>query len=164
MRALTLHAPWAWAICYLGKDIENRSWQPPATIIGERIAIHAGGPAQWDAMYRKFRWAPVFVCANRAPLLDGAQDKVRATFKSGDVAYKAERDRFCSSIVATAVISKVLPPQDIDAGWYIAGNYGWKLTDVQVLSQPVPIARGMLGFWNLTPEQEAAVVAAGRLQ
>jgi hypothetical protein len=42
MKALTLKAPWATAIAKLGKDIENRSWRPPAAIIGERIAIHEG--------------------------------------------------------------------------------------------------------------------------
>ena len=27
MRALSVRQPWAWAILYAGKDIENRSWQ-----------------------------------------------------------------------------------------------------------------------------------------
>jgi len=42
MLALTLIQPWAWAICHAGKRIENRDWPPPARIIGQRIAIHAG--------------------------------------------------------------------------------------------------------------------------
>lgn len=41
-RALTIRQPWAWAILYAGKDIENRSWPPPHHVIGHRIAIHAG--------------------------------------------------------------------------------------------------------------------------
>lgn len=157
MRALTLHAPWAWAICYLGKDIENRSWQPPATMIGQRIAIHAGSSKQWKPAV----WLDVVDTA----LLQSCDMVLKAMeFMSEDENERTERDRFCSSIVATAILERVIPPQDTDKGWYIAGQYGWKLTDVQVLSQPVPIARGMLGLWNLTPEQEAAVVAAGRLQ
>ena len=47
MRALTLHRPWPWAILHLdgarAKRIENRLWAPPDWILGERIAIHAGG-------------------------------------------------------------------------------------------------------------------------
>lgn len=42
MKALTLLNPWAQAIAYWGKDVENRTWAPPASLVGERIAIHAG--------------------------------------------------------------------------------------------------------------------------
>ena len=41
MKALTLWRPWAWALFH-GKDVENRTWSPPASMIGQRIAIHAG--------------------------------------------------------------------------------------------------------------------------
>jgi hypothetical protein len=50
VKALTLHAPWAHAVAHLGKDIENRTWRPPASVIGTRIAIHAGATAT-DAEY-----------------------------------------------------------------------------------------------------------------
>lgn len=43
MRALTIKQPWAWAITAGHKTLENRSWRPPAALIGQRIAIHAGG-------------------------------------------------------------------------------------------------------------------------
>lgn len=46
MKALTLWRPWPWAILYRTKRIENRGWAPPASIIGEMIAIHAG--RTWD--------------------------------------------------------------------------------------------------------------------
>ena len=39
MKALTIRQPWAWAIVYAGKDIENRSWK---TKLRETIAVHAG--------------------------------------------------------------------------------------------------------------------------
>jgi len=39
LRALSVRQPWAWAIIYAGKDIENRSWQNKHTI--GTIAIHA---------------------------------------------------------------------------------------------------------------------------
>ena len=40
MRALTVRQPWAWAIIYGGKDIENRSWTNCHAT--GTIAIHAG--------------------------------------------------------------------------------------------------------------------------
>ncbi len=45
--ALTLHRPWPWAIIHGSKRVENRSWAPPAWLIGQRLAIHAG--KRWDA-------------------------------------------------------------------------------------------------------------------
>lgn len=42
MKGLTLKQPWAHAIMYLRKDVENRNWEPPDSLIGKYIAIHAG--------------------------------------------------------------------------------------------------------------------------
>lgn len=42
MYALTVKQPFASAIIAGAKSLENRSWRPPARILGERIAIHAG--------------------------------------------------------------------------------------------------------------------------
>jgi hypothetical protein len=42
MRAISIRQPWAWAIVYAGKDVENRSY--PARFngaVGQRIGIHA---------------------------------------------------------------------------------------------------------------------------
>ena len=46
MRALTIRQPWASLIASGAKRLENRSWSPPADMIGQRIAIHAG--QGWD--------------------------------------------------------------------------------------------------------------------
>lgn len=40
--ALTLRQPWATAVRDFGKRVENRSWKPPAHVMGQYIAIHAG--------------------------------------------------------------------------------------------------------------------------
>ena len=41
MVAITLWRPWSWALFH-GKTIENRTWAPPAWIVGKQIVIHAG--------------------------------------------------------------------------------------------------------------------------
>jgi hypothetical protein len=46
IRGLTLQRPWPWAIFHAGKPIENRTWQPPRSMIGQYLAIHAG--QTWD--------------------------------------------------------------------------------------------------------------------
>jgi len=40
--ALTIWQPWAWAIVEGHKKIENRTWQPPAHLLGKWLLIHAG--------------------------------------------------------------------------------------------------------------------------
>jgi len=47
MKALTLRAPWGTVIAKHGKDVENRGWKPPDSIIGERM-----GPARTSAASR----------------------------------------------------------------------------------------------------------------
>ena len=46
MKVLTLHRPWAYAIAFLGKDIENRSWECYLRR-GTWLGIHAG--KKWDS-------------------------------------------------------------------------------------------------------------------
>jgi hypothetical protein len=41
MKALTIRQPFAYSISHGSKRIENRSWRPPESMLGERIAIHA---------------------------------------------------------------------------------------------------------------------------
>ena len=42
LSALTIHQPWAWAICNAGRRLDNRDWRPPPYIAHQTIALHAG--------------------------------------------------------------------------------------------------------------------------
>jgi hypothetical protein len=33
MRAITLKQPWAYAVCHLGKRVENRAWKPAEKVL-----------------------------------------------------------------------------------------------------------------------------------
>ena len=39
---LTIRQPWAEAIRRGAKRVENRTWAPPPSLVGQRILIHAG--------------------------------------------------------------------------------------------------------------------------
>ena len=86
MKALTLHAPWAWAICFLGKRVENRTWAPPSGMIGKRFAIHAGSAKLWTL-------------AELIPVLNLWHTIHRG--EQYDQRFPPAED-FCSAIVATA--------------------------------------------------------------
>lgn len=46
-RALSIRQPWAWAILYAGKRVENRSWY---TAYRGQIFIHAGLAVEYEAL------------------------------------------------------------------------------------------------------------------
>jgi hypothetical protein len=107
MRALTIKQPWASMIAAGHKTIENRSWRPPAGLVGQRIAIHAG--AGWDE--QGARWI------------------------RGTLGIDVRRDELpASRVLCTAVIDRVIEASD-DPWW--RGPLGWVLRDVQAMEGPV---------------------------
>lgn len=128
MKALTLHAPWAHAVAWLGKPLENRSWVPPLSIVGERIAIHAG------LSDSQIEWRRI----------DLILSKLNATMPDAPVARGA--------LVCTAIVGS--PVTESDSPWFIPGNFGWPLIDVRRLPEPIP-CKGRLGLWTL-PEAVSA--------
>lgn len=119
-KALTIRQPWAWAIAFGGKDIENRDW---ATSYRGPICIHAGANKNRDyyeeaAYFMHFNLDPQVV----APLM-------------GNVAF--------GGIIATAEIVDCV--EQSDSPWFF-GRYGFVLANVQ----PVPFlpCKGALGLFD----------------
>lgn len=145
--ALTLWPEWAWAICHLGKDIENRDWKRDA-LVGQWLCIHAGkhvggrpGKSALIEGLNSVVSVASLVGKNLADYLDPEHGPCIAT----------------SAIVAVCKVGGFLhgPPE----GWYMgAPGYGWQLRDVQALRQPVP-CNGAQGLWELPPDVLAAVRA-----
>jgi hypothetical protein len=108
VKALTLQRPWPWAITCLGKRIENRTWFPPESLIGQRIAIHAG----------------------KAFDDDGA-DWITDTFN----AYVPPEPEHPTGIIATALLAGVVT--ESNSPWFVGPN-GWLLQEVEVLPEPIP--------------------------
>ena len=154
-KALTLWPEWAWAICYLDKLVENRGWAPPESLIGQRIAIHAGAHiggrkgkfaraegveavlttavhAGWEISEQFVRGHDIFVEMRKgAPLVE---------FNPGKITTGA--------IVAHARLAQVREGDpDEHSGWYF-GPCGWRIEDVVVLAEPIPMS-GAQGLWEL---------------
>lgn len=138
--ALTLHAPWAYAVTDLGKRVENRTWRPPARLIGQRLAIHAGMANAWPA------WLAV--------------DRAFCFATSDDLAI-ARDEATRGAVVAVVTVAGWADSRDGSAyeaarsPWWI-GPIGWLLTDVVTLPDPVP-AKGRQGLWRLDAATDAAV-------
>lgn len=88
MRALTVQQPWAWAIVYGGKDVENRTRNIAGAYRGP-LAIHAGlrwsdrgarSGLVWDALRNLYGWpvGPVAARDDPRPGFD-AIDEIKGT-------------------------------------------------------------------------------------
>ncbi len=169
MKALTIRQPWATLIALGVKTIETRSWRAPVSLIGQRIAIHAG---------------------SHRPLLADVGDW--STFYSPDrecFIMREHPDGRCAdlpfgAIVATATLTDYLPMVDTDHrghhlrsllicpsglfrsdrssqdddydltdqlpyGWFAPGRWAWMLDDIK-LCDLVP-AKGKQGVWEWLP-------------
>lgn len=166
MKAITLHPERAHAIVHLGKRCENRNWKPPASLIGQRIAIHAGksiggrpGRASRDAGLERLLDACPYQLDSEAW---GNHDLFLRPL-GGERWHTVKT----SCILATAILGE---PVDVAAAegerqaeearpdWAAWGDlrsrFWWPLLDVQRLAIPVPCA-GKQGFWTV-PEDVVA--------
>lgn len=124
MKALTLHPWWAWLVVHGHKPTENRSWSPPAGIVGSMLAIHAG--------------------VRRASATD--RDLLRGQLNAAgvphllDAAMAAPRGRIVGTVRVVGVDGRCTSPWDID------GLQHWRLADAAVLDGPT--LPGRLGIWT----------------
>lgn len=152
MKAITIWQPWASLIVAGAKPYEFRGWKPPRSLIGQRIAIHAGARSiKRNEMYwlnRQF-WdeteTPPCLHAHVAqPLLLKWIDNPRLLP--------------LSHILCTAILGEPKGGGECarEFGIEVGGNdsdrdgtfnWGWPLTEIQVLEPPEP-ARGAQGFWD----------------
>lgn len=152
MKVITVWQPWASLIAIGAKPYEFRGWVPPQSVIGQRIAIHAGARAMKKAeifqLLQQLRspemhGIPCLRDYLAGPLLQNALDKPHS-FP-------------LSHILCTAILGK--PKRgDVCAREFgeDAGNdsdregtfnWGWPLTDIEHLEPPVQI-KGMQGLWD----------------
>lgn len=136
MYAVTLHSPWAFAVLFLGKPFENRTWRPYRIAVGQRIAIHGSvmptGSARARAYVAYDRLIRDGLCPPGVPF--------SRTLMPG--------------IVGTA---RLLGYETASSDPWFHGPYGWRLSDPITLPVPVPV-RGGQRLWTVPAAAEAEVV------
>lgn len=150
MKALTLKQPWAWAVAHAGKDVENRSWKPPESVIGQRIAIHAG--KAWDQDGDSVLCHLVECAGGHDNLPRGAIIAVATVagwVTDGNI-YKTRM--FAGNYLNAAPLAVKKARQ---SRWF-TGSYGWILTDVIPLPEPIA-CKGNQGLWTVPVEIEADI-------
>ncbi|MHC4864646.1 MAG: ASCH domain-containing protein [Planctomycetota bacterium] len=137
MKALTLWRPWPWAIFYpqsfAAKDVENRTWPPPKSIIGQQIAIHAGKRYDDDSAF-DIAW-------------EFGIDNLPTEAKHEGIIGLVVIDRGISGGRQGCGPANLPNDQAIYSDWY-HGPHGWVMRDRILLPRPVP-CRGAQGLWTV---------------
>ena len=76
MRTFSVRQPWASLICSGVKDVENSTWAPPVSAIGEKLLIHASGKKVSEEEIRllPFEWCSAMDNAVRYGWLPEVED------------------------------------------------------------------------------------------
>lgn len=122
MRVITLRQPWAYAIVYLGKNIENRATNIAGTYRGP-LAVHAGRTVDEDAM---------------------------AVFRDQDALPHPEAMDWRGVVMGvTTLEDQHRPHLDHRRCGFWAQPRAWhlRLGETRPLASPIP-ARGALGLWR----------------
>jgi ASCH domain len=138
MRGLSVQQPWAAAIAYGPKTVENRTWPAPGWALRTMIAIHASKKPDISA---------------RPP--DGESWPMAQRMHLGAVIAVATLAGCHLSPDFGGICGATRP---LCSPWSARDQYHWLLADVRPLPEPVP-CRGMLGLWRLPENVEKAVRA-----
>jgi hypothetical protein len=155
MKAITLAAPWAWAVAHAGKDVENRKTRCPS-LLGERIAIHAGvAPSSTadhvrDADALLWIWQRAGVIPNTGTMGPDSGCVVAVATIIGWVEGR-------TVVSAPDYEAEAVCHDGAESRWFM-GPIGWLLHDVRTLATPIP-ARGKQGIWTVDADAEARILA-----
>lgn len=158
MLGLTLHRPVDWAMARAGKDLENRGHRPPRTVLGTRIALHAGEKYN----YEYFDWikgvvgSDVVIPETRPGVIVATTLIVGWLCVGNDECRKAGLE-----VLASAAEFIELR----NSKWFL-GPYAWVCRETIALPKPVR-CKGAQGVWtvptpvaHLVVEQEQIATAA----
>lgn len=128
MKAITLWRPWDQAILHGSKRYENRGWPLYKSLVGQRIALHAGKKYDIDGA----RWMK--------------RNGLYVPPSCGDSP---------TGIVGVVVFDKVVTNDESDESYFedirdpwFFGKYGWHIGSVERIRHPIPCI-GRQGVWNV---------------
>lgn len=151
MKALTIWQPWASLIIAGAKPFEFRSWAPPAWLVGQRLAIHAGARKvdikEVRALLMRLSGASAWQTGLRAEIARPILERLR----SNPTALPA------SSIIGMVTVGAGIKSQDLvakelgavvnDSDRDEQANWAWPMLEIQPLT-PIEPCRGAQGLWN----------------
>jgi hypothetical protein len=125
--ALSIHQPWSHCIACGIKRVENREWEPPKSMIGQFLAIHATKK-----------------CDLRA--IEALREALNVRIDPTRIALGA--------VIAVATLDSVRT-EPIGSDPWFTGPFGWYLRDVAPI-KPV-WCKGSKGLWTMPDDVLQAV-------
>lgn len=141
MKALSVRAPWWWAILHLGKDIENRDW--PTRFRG-RVLLHAS------------RWFKLAEIHDDLETLRLIREHSNVAPVDLIITPRMLRDAGGALVGSVEIVDCV----SASASPWFFGKHGFVLRNPEVFARPIPY-RGQLGFFEV-PETLAGLPEALR--
>lgn len=160
MKALTIWQPWASLIIAGAKPYEFRGWRPPASMIGQRIVIHAATRKidreeachLWTILMdrdhsEELRIEAAETCLHpelALPILDRAfvdgREPLPIAAGIGTAIIGEPR-------LGTAIAEEFGVPRANDSDRDQHANWGWPMLEIEAWPEAIPM-RGAQGFWN----------------
>lgn len=145
MKALTIWQPWASLIIAGVKPWEWRGWPAPRTLVGRRIAIHAGArPVKADEVLDILRQ----IAGGDSSLLG---DLARRLLLDAPLAAWPRSSVLGSALLGEPIAALAWAEQHLAPGYDSSRidhhKFAWPLTDIERFEPPVP-ARGAQGLWD----------------
>lgn len=136
MKALTIWQPWASMIIGGWKPYEFRGWKAPASIVGQRIAIHA---AKRPIKTGELRDIMDYVC-NARGITDGIDPRCMDLLER---VWRREVEPPMSAVLGTALLGA---PRVVSTD-RTGDRWAWPMLDRHAFAEPIP-AKGAQGFWE----------------
>jgi len=157
MKAITLWPEWAWAICHLGKNVENRSWVIPPGL----YALHAGKRFNGEGNRPQHKEAGLLSVWNTARkqqlTVDQASTLSALEFVSPDIPISS----IVGLIRVTGHTNYLRQEQwNRSMGWAAPGQIANHIEVVSVLPTPIP-CKGALGLWTVSADIQRQLEMTG---
>ena len=169
MYGLTIHQPWAWAMCHAGRDLENRDWRPPPYVAHQVLALHAS--KKWSRQEKLD--ASALSCQlhpeHEVPLggegyVLGAIVAIARVVGFVDTDLSSDRGPYSFEMQTTkgyVVVGGQIHPESVERAvtspWF-KGPCAWLLNDIRILPEPVPV-RGYKKVWTVPAPVALDVIA-----
>lgn len=163
--ALSLYSPWAWALMFAKKDVENRSLAFPRRRNGEpvfgRVWVHASASTPWgglcgikahtevmlETLWSARGWMSFDAYDMRTDahaLLERTMGAEFAGVNPTKARLLGMRGHIVGSVEVCGYKTPDAPP---NSPWYVDGSLAIMVRNPRPLAHPVP-ARGARGWWR----------------
>jgi len=160
MKALTIWQPWASLIMAGAKPYEFRSWRPPASLIGQRIVIHASakkidkaeaktlvGILHCRGFSDEHRMLAAETCLHHETAVPILQRAWEPSSNPLPIACGLGTAIVGEPRLGTDIAEEFGVPRANDSDRDQHSNWGWPMFDIEVWPEPIPM-RGKQGLWN----------------